>query len=57
MLMERASEFRRLRAPQEDGQKLIDPPWSALSEVVAALRWVADGHAKGKVVITDATGH
>ncbi|HEY3392210.1 MAG TPA: hypothetical protein VGK58_05865 [Lacipirellulaceae bacterium] len=36
--MERASEFRRLRAPQEDGQKLIDPPWSALSEVVADNR-------------------
>jgi hypothetical protein len=38
MLMERASEFRRLRAPQEDAQKLIDPPWSALSEVVADNR-------------------
>ena len=24
-----------------------------LSEIVAALRWVDDGHAKGKVVITD----
>ncbi len=24
-----------------------------LSEIVAALRWVADGHARGKVVITD----
>jgi hypothetical protein len=38
MLMERASEFRRLRAPQEDGQKLIDPPWSALPEIVADNR-------------------
>ena len=24
-----------------------------LSEIVAALRWMSDGHAKGKVVITD----
>ncbi len=38
MLMERASEFRRLRAPQEDGQKLIEPPWHALPEVVADNR-------------------
>jgi hypothetical protein len=36
--MERASEFHRLRAPQEDGQKLIDPPWSTLPEVVARNR-------------------
>lgn len=26
-----------------------------LSEIVAALRWVDDGHARGKVVITDAS--
>jgi hypothetical protein len=36
--MERASEFRRLRAPQEDGQKLIEPPWPELSAVVADNR-------------------
>jgi hypothetical protein len=36
--MERASEFRRLRAPQEDGQKLLEPLWSALPEVVADNR-------------------
>jgi hypothetical protein len=36
--MEHASEFRRLRAPQEDGQKLIDPPWSALADVVGDNR-------------------
>ncbi|HEX2475354.1 MAG TPA: hypothetical protein VHK01_11435, partial [Lacipirellulaceae bacterium] len=36
--MERASEFRRLRAPQEDGQKLIEPPWPALPDVVADNR-------------------
>ena len=27
-----------------------------LSEIVEALRWVNDGHAKGKVVISDTTG-
>lgn len=35
MLMEHAREFRSLRAPQEDGQTYIDPPWPALAEVVA----------------------
>jgi hypothetical protein len=35
MLMERASEFRRLRAPQGDGQTLIDPAWDELPEVLA----------------------
>jgi len=38
MLMERAAEFRRLRAPQGDGQTLIDPAWEALPEVVAHNR-------------------
>jgi hypothetical protein len=38
MLMERASEFRRLRAPQENGQKLIEPQWPALPEIVADNR-------------------
>jgi hypothetical protein len=34
MLMERASEFRRLRARQDDGQKLIDLPWAELPQIV-----------------------
>ncbi len=38
MLMERAVEFRRLRAPQGDGQSLIDPAWSMLPQVVARNR-------------------
>jgi hypothetical protein len=38
MLMEQASGSRSLRAPQGDGQKVIDPPWSALPQVVAANR-------------------
>jgi hypothetical protein len=38
MLMDLASEFRSLRAPQEDGQKLIHPPWRSLPEVAAANR-------------------
>src|SRR3954471_19109091 len=38
MLMERATEFRRLRAPQGDGQTLIAPPWASLPEVVARNR-------------------
>lgn len=38
MLMERATEFRRLRAPQGDGQTLIDPSWPTLPEVVANNR-------------------
>ena len=38
MLMELASEFRSLRAPQLDGQKLIYPPWSSLPDVVETNR-------------------
>jgi hypothetical protein len=38
MLMERAAEFRRLRAPQGDGQTLVDPPWPALPRVVEQNR-------------------
>jgi hypothetical protein len=38
MLMERATEFRRLRAPQGDGQTLIDPAWPTLPDVVAHNR-------------------
>ncbi len=28
--------YRRLRAPQQDGEALIDPPWSSVGEMVAA---------------------
>ncbi|HEX5472539.1 MAG TPA: hypothetical protein VFW73_11665 [Lacipirellulaceae bacterium] len=35
MLMESAKEYRALRAPAGDGETLIDPPWSELSDVVA----------------------
>jgi hypothetical protein len=38
MLMERAAQFRRLRAPQGDGQTLIDPAWSTLPDVVGQNR-------------------
>lgn len=38
MLMERASEFRSLRAPQGDGQTLVDPSWPTLPNVVARNR-------------------
>jgi hypothetical protein len=38
MLMELASEFRSLRAPQHDGQKLIYPQWSSLPDVVETNR-------------------
>lgn len=38
MLMEQASGSRSLRAPQGDGQKVIEPPLSALPEVVARNR-------------------
>jgi hypothetical protein len=38
MLMEQASGTRRLRAPQGDGQKLIEPPLVTLPQVVAANR-------------------
>jgi hypothetical protein len=37
MLMEHAAS-RSLRAPQGDGQKVIEPPWPALPEVVHASR-------------------
>jgi hypothetical protein len=38
MLMELESGFRRLRAPQQDGQKLIDPPWTDLPGIVTENR-------------------
>ncbi|MCI0334868.1 MAG: hypothetical protein L0228_16765, partial [Planctomycetes bacterium] len=38
MLMEQASGSRSLRAPQADGQKLIEPPLDALPQVVADSR-------------------
>jgi hypothetical protein len=38
MLMEQAQGIRSLRAPQEDGQKLIEPPLAALPQVLAANR-------------------
>jgi hypothetical protein len=38
MLMEQAQGIRRLRAPQGDGQKVIEPPLAALPQVVAANR-------------------
>ena len=38
MLMERATDFRRLRAPQGDGQTLVDPAWPTLPQVVAQNR-------------------
>lgn len=34
MLMERAVEFRNLRAPQGDGQTLVDPAWPILPPVI-----------------------
>jgi hypothetical protein len=38
MLMEQASGFRSLRAPQRDGQTLIEPPRDSLPQIVAANR-------------------
>jgi hypothetical protein len=38
MLMERASEFRRLRAPSGDAQTLVDPAWSELPGTVVRNR-------------------
>lgn len=38
MLMAEAVSYRRYRAPQDDGQTLVEPPRSALSEVVAHNR-------------------
>ena len=40
MLMERAIEFRRLRAPLGDGQTLIDPSWPTLPDVVGQNRQI-----------------
>lgn len=38
MLMEHAAQYRSLGAPTGDGQKLIDPPYSALPGIVAENR-------------------
>src|SRR3954470_4262413 len=38
MLMERAREYRTLRAPSGDGQTLVDPPWQALPDALARNR-------------------
>jgi hypothetical protein len=38
MLMEQAQGIRSLRAPQADGQKVIEPPLATLPQVVAANR-------------------
>ena len=38
MLMDQAAQFRRFRAPQEDGQTLVEPPWHSLPEVVERNR-------------------
>jgi hypothetical protein len=38
MLMAEAAKYRRLRAPQEDGQALVEPPRELLPRVVAANR-------------------
>jgi hypothetical protein len=38
MLMQHASGSRNLRAPQGDGQKVVEPPWRALPQVVASNR-------------------
>jgi hypothetical protein len=38
MLMERAKEYRALRAPAGDGQTLVDPPWDTLPATVARNR-------------------
>lgn len=38
MLMAPAAEFRRLRAPQQDGQKLVDPPLAVLPDTIAKNR-------------------
>src|SRR6478672_8817159 len=35
MLMERAREYRALRAPAGDAETLIDPPWDALPDTLA----------------------
>jgi hypothetical protein len=38
MLKELIREYRQLRAPQGDGQTLVDPAWESLPEVVAQNR-------------------
>jgi hypothetical protein len=38
MLMDQAAQFRRYRAPQENGQTLVEPPWPTLPEVVERNR-------------------
>jgi hypothetical protein len=38
MLMERAKEYRALRAPSGDGETLVDPSWEALPGAVARNR-------------------
>src|SRR5262245_28551858 len=38
MLMERAKEYRALRAPAGDGQTVVDPPWDMLPGTVARNR-------------------
>ena len=36
--MAETAQYRRYRAPQEDGQVLVDPPRATLAEVVARNR-------------------
>ena len=38
MLMAETAQYRRYRAPQEDGQALVDPPRASLADVVARNR-------------------
>jgi hypothetical protein len=38
MLMAESAQYRRYRAPQEDGQVLVDPPRATLADVVARNR-------------------
>src|SRR3954470_21474134 len=38
MLMERAREYRTLRAPSGDGQTIVVPPWESLPDAVARNR-------------------
>jgi hypothetical protein len=38
MLMAETAQYRRFRAPQEDGQVLVDPPRATLADVVARNR-------------------
>ena len=41
--MQHVLEYRRLRAPEQDGGTLIEPPWPLLPEVVAANRALLQG--------------